>query len=69
MAAEQTEKPKRKALVLDRDPFEGESGRATGNLQKIAEADLVVVVKGDEAKIVKLKWGDPEDYDVEVVRP
>lgn len=38
-------------------------------MEKIADADLVVVVKGDEAKIVKLRWAEPEDYDTEVVRP
>jgi hypothetical protein len=64
---------KRKALVLDRDPFEetrgGDDQTRLANMRKIADADLVMVVKGDEAKIVKLRWAEPEEYDVEVVRP
>jgi hypothetical protein len=64
--------PRRKALVLDRDPFE-DSGRrrsiSAELLQKLADAELVVVVKGDEARIIKLRWDDPLEFDVEVVRP
>jgi hypothetical protein len=64
---------KRKALVFDRDPFEETRGdddqTRLANMTKIADADLVMVVKGDEAKIVKLRWEEPEEYDVEVVRP
>ena len=60
-------KARRKAVVLDRDPFEG--GDRIGNMEKIADADIVMVVKGDEAKLVKLRWAEPEDYDVEVIRP
>lgn len=68
MAAE----PKRKALVLDRDPFEEDRPRGDKGLalmEKVADADLVMVVKGDEARIIKLKWAEPEQYDIEVVRP
>jgi len=60
-------KARRKAVVLDRDPFTGDD--KLGNMEKIADADLVMVVKGDEAKLVKLRWADPEEYDVEVIRP
>lgn len=62
----------RKALVLDRDPFQNRDVRRAlpvGSMEKIADADLVIVVKGDEAKIIKLAWADPADYEVEVVRP
>lgn len=38
-------------------------------MQKLADADLALVVKGDEAEIIKLRWAEPEDYEVEVVRP
>lgn len=63
-------KARRKAVVLDRDPFEGaDEADKLGNMEKIADADLVMVVKGDEAKLLKLRWADPEDYDVEVIRP
>ncbi len=58
---------KRKAVVFDRDP-RGENFEV-GTMQKLADADLAVVVKGDEAEIIKLRWADPEDYEVEVVRP
>jgi hypothetical protein len=60
---------KRKALVVDRDPFENGGTYKIGSMQKIADADLVVVVKGDQAKIIKLRWADPADYEVEVMRP
>lgn len=64
------ERHRRKAVVFDRDPTERPKGSdVVGNMQKLADADLAIVVKGDEAKIVKLRWADPEDYDVEVVRP
>jgi hypothetical protein len=67
-------KPKRKAIVLDRDPFDqdGVTRQASirlGLMQKLADADLVVVVKGDEARLIKLAWEEPLDYDVEVIRP
>lgn len=58
---------KRKAVVFDRDP-RGEN-REVGTLQKLADADLALVVKGDQAEIIKLRWAEPEDYEVEVVRP
>jgi hypothetical protein len=59
---------KRKAVVFDRDPRE-RSGDYVGNMQKLADADLAMVVKGDSAEIIKLRWAEPEDYEVEVVRP
>lgn len=58
---------KRKAVVFDRDP-RGD-GRNIDTMQKLADADLALVVKGDEAEIIKLRWAEPEDYEVEVVRP
>lgn len=58
---------KRKAVVFDRDPF-GEN-RSMETMEKLADADLALVVKGDEAQIIKLRWAEPEDYEVEVVRP
>jgi hypothetical protein len=63
MAAE-----KRKAVVFDRDPRE-RNGDYMGNMQMLADADLALVVKGDSAEIIKLRWAEPEDYEVEVVRP
>lgn len=58
---------KRKAVVFDRDPF-GDN-RSMETMTKLADADLALVVKGDEAKIIKLRWAEPEDYEVEMVRP
>lgn len=58
---------KRKAVVFDRDPFG--KGRSMDTMKKLADADLALIVKGDEAEIIKLRWADPEDYEVEVVRP
>lgn len=64
---------KRSALVLDRHPFDQNGQRSNdldmGDMKKIADADLVLVVKGDEAEIIKLRWADPMDYEVEVLRP
>jgi hypothetical protein len=59
---------KRRAVVFDRDPRE-RTGDYMGNMQKLADADLALVVKGDTAEIIKLRWAEPEDYEVEVVRP
>lgn len=58
---------KRKAVVFDRDP-RGDN-RSVETLQKLADADLALVVKGDQAEIIKLRWAEPSDYEVEVVRP
>jgi hypothetical protein len=81
MRSEWEKKPmaekKRTALVLDRDPFEQNGQRSNrldmGDMKKIADADLVLVVKGDEAKIIKFgvpgTMIDPMDYEVEVMRP
>lgn len=60
---------KRKAVVFDRDPRERSNGDYVGNMQKLADADLALIVKGDQAEIIKLRWAEPEDYDVEMVRP
>lgn len=64
---------KRKAIVFDRDPRQGKNHGADhqylGNMQKLADADLALIVKGDQAEIIKLRWADPEEYEVEVVRP
>lgn len=57
---------KRRAVVFDRDP---RGDYNMGNMQKLADADLALVVKGDSAEIIKLRWAEPEDYEVEVVRP
>lgn len=58
---------KRKAVVFDRDPF-GDN-RSLETMEKLADADLALVVKGDHAEIIKLRWAEPEEYEVEVVRP
>lgn len=59
---------KRKAVVFDRDPRE-RTGDYVGNMQRLADADIALVVKGDSAEIIKLRWAEPEDFEVEVVRP
>jgi hypothetical protein len=60
---------KRKAVVFDRDPRERSNGDYVWNMQRLADADIALVVKGDEAELIKLRWDEPENYEVEVVRP